>query len=243
MTRRKPARAHRSSPMRRLLPLALLLVIGCAKPRPHVPPPQFSDVVDYLAPGGVAEPARLRGLPKKRARALLLDAQPQATGRRAVNIAYLLVLLRHDRKENRARLVSAMQSCWLDPAARCEPLAARYLAELAAHGDSRLLPPLLDAGTRDAPALAAPLGEFYGDLLLDDPRAFLARIRKWPAADQRRIAALAAAAPRRGASGGLSPAMRRDVMRDLEAITRRKRDKLTPAARIFLAAFASAPAR
>ena len=243
MPRRKAIAPPRSSLVRRLLPLALLLLAGCAKPRPPVPPPQFSDVVDYLAPGGIAEPARLRGLPKKRARALLLDAQPQAAGRRAVHIAYLLALLRHERKENRARLLSAMQSCWQDPATECEPLAARYLAQLAAHGDSRLLPPLLDAGTHDAPALAQPLGEFYGDLLLDDPRAFLARVRKLPAAGQRRIAALAAAAPRRDASGGLSPAMRRDVMRDLEAITRRKRDKLAPAARIFLDAFASAPAR
>lgn len=242
MTRKAPA-AQRSLLMPRLVPLALMLLAGCAKPRLPVPPPQFSDVVEYLAPGGVVEPARLTALPKRRARALLVEAQPTAKDLRAVNIAYLLVLLRHERKENRARLLQAMQSCWQDSAAGCEPLAASYLCALADRGDTRLLKPLLDAGTHDAPALAQPLGEFYGARLLDDPRAFLSRIRKWPAEEQRRIAVLAAAAPRRKpASGGLSPAMRRDVVRDLEAITQRRRDQLKPVARIFLDAFAEQPA-
>lgn len=240
MPRRKAIPRARSSTMRRLLPLALLLLVACAKPRPPVPPPQFSDVVDYLAPGGVVEPARLSALPKQRARALLLAAQPQASGRRAVNIAYLLVLLRHERKQNRARLLQAMQSCWQDSAAACEPVAAGYLAALADRGDTRLLRPLLAAGAHDAPALAAPLGEFYAGRLLDDPRAFLSALRKRPPQEQKKIAALAAAAPRRGSSGGLSPAMRRDVVRDLEAITRRKRDRLKPVAQLFLEVFRAA---
>ena len=243
MTRRKAALARRSSLMRRLLPLGLVLLVGCAKARPPVPPPQFEDVVEYLAPGGIAEPARLRGLPKQRARALLVEAQTSAKDLRAVNVAYLLVLLRHERKENRARLLTGMQSCWQDGAAGCQPQAASYLADLAEHGDSSLLKPLLEAGRHDAPALAQPLGEFYGARLLDEPREFLGRIRKWPVEEQRRLAALAAGAERRGTSGGLSPAMRRDVMRDLEAITRRRRDKLKPVARLFLDAFTAQPAR
>jgi hypothetical protein len=225
--------------MRRLLPLALLFVLllmaGCSRSRrPPVPPPQFDDVVEFLAPGGIAEPARLSALSKKRARALLLEAQPAASGRRATNVAYLLMLLRHDSKKNRERLLQAMQSCWQGPAAGCDPGAAGYLATLAERGDTRVTRHLLDAAALAPAELAAPLGEFYGARLLDDPRGFLASIRKRPPEEQRKIAVLAAAAPRRGSSGGLSLAMRRDVQRDLEAILKRKREKLKPLARIFL---------
>lgn len=219
-----------------LLAFALLLAAGCARPRrSSVPPPQFEDVVEFLAPGGVAEPARLTALPRKRAVALLVEAQAAATGERAEHVAYLLALLRHDYKTNRERLALTLASCGAGGA--CQPLSARYLAELASRGDRDAERALLAAAASAARQLAEPLGVFFADRLLSDLRPFLEKVRKLPYEQQRRVAELAAAAPRRGSSGGLSAAMRRDVMADLERITHRRRDRLKPVATTFLDAF------
>jgi hypothetical protein len=201
---------------------------GPITPEPSSPPPTpptsptsptspapAPDLVQELLPDGapIAAP-QLTPIEQARIIPRLAAAQPQAAGKRARRIAFLLAALDSDYEKNRNLLVQALRGCNERPAGKsCDEDTARFVIILHDQGHPELLGPLLAAGrTGDGP-VAEALGVLYHQVLTERPEEFVAAIRTLEPGLQDRLCKLAG----RGA-GGSTPGETDELNRRLKGI-------------------------
>jgi hypothetical protein len=89
---------------------------------------------------------------------------------------------------------------------------------------------LLDAGRTSDGALGEILGNFYSNVLVKTPRAFLFALRSRPSKQQRHLCWMAGATD----GSGMGTEMLRQVRHSLRVISSRRNDSLSSVARICL---------
>jgi len=133
---------------------------------------------------------------------------------------------------NRAAALRTLKGCSTRPITLgCSEDTAGYLIGLYERGDHSLLQPLLNAGPTSDGALAEILGDFYSNVLSQNPRAFLSAVRPRRVKDQRHLCWMAGVTD----GGGMGTEMLRDVRHSLRVISSRRSDRLSSVARICLA--------
>jgi hypothetical protein len=195
---------------------------GRIPPEPFSPPPTpptsptpTPDLVQQLLPDGapIAAP-QLTPIEQERIIPRLTAAQPQAAGKRAQRIAFLLAALDSDYEKNRTFLLQALRGCGERPAAKsCDEDTARFVIVLHDQGHPELLAPLLAAGRAGDGPVAEALGVLYHQVLTERPEGFVAAIRTLDPALQDRLCKLAG----RGA-GGSTPGETDELNRRLKGI-------------------------
>jgi hypothetical protein len=232
--------------MRHLVAFPLLILVlafgGCAARSARVPPPTFTDVMDVLVEDGIAQPERLRIFKRRQAVRLLKGVQLNAQGERAQQAAYLMGVLKHQRKQNRELLLHALNYC-IDSDDVCAQQNALYLVDLYNRGDAGALKPLLRAGLRAQGGAADALGAFYGNLILDNPHWFLKEAERALTVDEQKVIAGVTARGVRSGTGvvRMTRAMQRDLERDLRKMSDSRKEKLRPAAATWLAELEAMP--
>ena len=173
------------------------------------------DIVDRLMPKGVpTELALPRGAAVKKTVAELQAARKQAEGKRAQQIAFLLATLKSDYEVNRDFLMQALEGCNSVPAEDCYPDTAAFVIALYDGGDTSVLRPLLKVGSKAGGRLGTTLGNFYADMLTQQPQPFVDGIASLPPEAQRNLCALAAST----SSGGMTAEERSQVRSRLQEI-------------------------
>jgi len=133
---------------------------------------------------------------------------------------------------NRAAALRTLRGCATRPIALgCSEDTAEYLIGLYDRGDRSLLNPLLAAGASSDGALSEILGDFYSNVLLKNPRVFLASVRSQPRKQVGHLCWMAGVTD----GGGMGTEMLRDVRHSLRVISSRRTDPLSSIARICLA--------
>jgi hypothetical protein len=133
---------------------------------------------------------------------------------------------------NRADGLRILKGCATWPLTLgCSEDTAGYLIGLYDRGDRSLLRPLLDAGLHSDGALAEILGDFYSNVLEKNPRAFLSSLRSRPTVQQRHLCWSAGVTD----GGGMGTQMLLNVRHSLRVISSRRKDRLSPVARVCLA--------
>ncbi|HYG99856.1 MAG TPA: hypothetical protein VD837_12050 [Terriglobales bacterium] len=168
-------------------------------------------IVAFLLPDNVAYPERLPEVPTADAIAALTTAQADAMGTRGDAIAYLMVVLGHERDANRTRLANSLRDCTRDPES-CDERMVAYLGNLFERGDSLALEPLLNAA--ETGKLTDSLGATYGDMIAHDTRAFVSAVSRRSDKEQRRICRMVAS----GDGAGLPDESSGDIESALQKI-------------------------
>ena len=125
---------------------------------------------------------------------VLNQAQVEAKNERAISIAFLLAALGNDYEANRTKLLDALKGCANKPypeQAECSSFVADYLMELCRRGDFSSFRPLFDVTTKADGAFAESLGDFYSDMLYEQPEQFLKSLSSYPKNEQRDLCSLA----------------------------------------------------
>lgn len=179
----------------RSFPLAVLLLLGttCAQTSP---PAAQRDIVRVLMPDDLPlKKVPAGSVPRDQAIQELTSAKKDATGKRALKIAFLLAIEAADYPQNRDYLLNALQNC-KSPASKnpCDEDSGVYLVSLYRRGHLELLQPLLDAGQTRHAALAELLGNFYSGVISHSAASFLAGIGSLPPAEQKNLCYMAGAA-------------------------------------------------
>lgn len=169
-------------------------------------------IVNFLLPDNIAYPERLSQVSATDAVAALSKDQADATGTRADAIAFLLILLGHDKDANRGRLVASIRNCTQDPD-NCDDRVIAYAGNLYVRGDAQVLDPLLDAAK--APGLAESLGSTYDDMMASDTRIFITGVSHRPENEQRRICRIVAS----GDGAGLPDESADDIESTLQELS------------------------
>ena len=125
---------------------------------------------------------------------VLKEAQPEAKNQCALGIAFLLAALGDDYEANRGKLLDALKECANKPyPEQCTDFIADYLMELCRKGDFSLLRPIFDVSKNADGAFAESLGDFYSDMLYEQPEQFLRALSPYPKNKQRDLCASAGA--------------------------------------------------
>lgn len=169
--------------------------------------------VNFLLPDNVAYPERLSQIPASEAISALAGAQPEATGTRADAIAYLLVLLGHDKDANRSRMTGSIRECSRDPE-NCDDRVIAYAGNLFERGDRVIVDPLLDAAK--TPSLAETLGGTYDDMVARDAGAFITALSRRSEDEQRRVCRMVAS----GDGSGLPDESASDIESALQELAK-----------------------
>jgi hypothetical protein len=174
------------------------------------------DIVRELMPDDAPLHApRLTPAEKSQAVKRLEAAQRQATGERAQQIAFLLAALGSNYSKNRDYLVRALHRCYHATAkSNCDEETGGFLVALYKSGHDELLPPLLAAWVTDHAALLELLGDFYSDVLTEEPAKFLRSLEPFPIATQNSICGLAGA----GDGGGIAQETLQKARKRLKAV-------------------------
>jgi hypothetical protein len=129
---------------------------------------------------------------------------------------------------NRAAALRALKGCSTRPITLgCSEDTAGYLIGLYDHGDRALLRPLLDAGIHSDAALSEMLGDFYSNVLSNNPRRFLSSLRSRSFKQQRHLCWMAGNTD----GSGMGTDMLDHVRRSLRVIASRRNDPLSSIAR------------
>ena len=174
------------------------IAAGQNKPNP--------DIVATLLPNG--DPHRMLKLsaPEKQAAIKqLLAVQKESTGKKQVQVAFLLAALGSDYARNSKYLIGNLRDCaGPSPESNCDANATgEFLIVLYEHGHQDVLKPLMLTGLgTDNAALQESLGGFLSRVLIASPEVFLDAIRPLTAKTQRRVCDLTG----RTDGGGMSPA-------------------------------------
>ena len=102
----------------------------------------------------------------------------------------------------RARLLAELRRCvHPGPPYKCDETSVYKVARLYQQGDKSVLPKLMDVTPRSDGALSEALGDFFNELLCDQPKTFLQAVARRPRAQQDKLLLLAAAADGSGMGG------------------------------------------
>ena len=127
----------------------------------------------------------------------LVKEQPQATGERAMDVAYALAVFNSDYQQNRDYLFSMFEACLSNPSRPviediCDDRRLyKELANLYWRGDNDLLLPLLRAAEETRAGAVDGAGRFYADLLDRRNAEFLLGLGSLPVENQKTVCKLA----------------------------------------------------
>ena len=184
-----------------MLAITILLFSFCFPSQAAQKPP--ADIVQKLLPNP-NNPSSVV-LPKPAERAddikLLKEAQRDASGFRAQQLSFVLAALNVDYERNRDYLIWVLRGCDVPEIKNgCDENTGQYLVYLL-HGHRDVLAPLLDAATKDYNAVASEgLGSFFAGFAANSPDDFLAAVRSFPVAGQKRACSFAGS----GDGGGMA---------------------------------------
>jgi hypothetical protein len=121
---------------------------------------------------------------------VLKEAQVEAKNERALSSAFLLAALGNDYEANRKKLLEALRECANKPE---EDFVADLLMRLCRRGDFSLFRPLFDVSKNADGGFSESLGEFYSDMVYEQPEQFLTALSPYPKNKQRDLCSLAGA--------------------------------------------------
>jgi hypothetical protein len=173
--------------------ISIMVALASASPPAQNATGTQEDIVHELMPNGVSlKDLSLKPAEKAQAIKRLESAQPQAAGKRAQQIAFLLATFGSNYGKSRDYLVHALKGCG-HPTGKdqCDEDTAGFLIALYNSGHDELLRPLLAAGESSDGALAEMLGDFYSNVLTGRSAQFIESIRLFPLARQKSICSLA----------------------------------------------------
>lgn len=139
------------------------------------------EILNALIPNGVwADASKLESFERAEVIRVLQEAKGGVQGDRALAITFLLAALKEDYPANRSKLLDALTECRRLPYPRqCADFVSSYLMELVRRGDVSLLKPLFDISDLADGGFGEALGDFYSEMLQEQPEQFLLALRPY----------------------------------------------------------------
>jgi hypothetical protein len=204
-----------------------------AQPRTQT---RSEEILRVLMPNGIwGDASQLDKFDRSEEIQVLKDAQVKAKDERAIGIAFLLAALGHDYEVNRDVLLKAMSECAqksYPEEAQCNFFVADYLMELCRRGDASLYQPIFNVSDEADGAFSQSLGNFYSDMLREQPEQFLKALASRPRKEQRDYCQHASSED----GSGMGEERLRDVRQVLSRISALPDRQLAPVARTCLLA-------
>ena len=158
-------------------------------------PDRDGEVLSLVLPGGTwVDSTELDKFPRAELIKVLKRAEINASGDRALGIAFLLAMLNEDYVMNTNLLLNGLSRCRQKPypeAAACADYLSSYLMELSRRGDTTLLGPIFEVSDLADGAFAESLGGFYSDMLNMQPNRFLEALSHYSREHQNLVCELA----------------------------------------------------
>jgi hypothetical protein len=180
-----------------------------------------NEILSLLLPndGSWADVSQLEKFERSEAIKTLKAAELNASGDRALSIAFLLAVLKQDYEVNRSKLLTALSEYRrreYPQKLNCAECISGYLVELAQRGDTSLYTPLVEVSDLADGALAESLGVFYSDALSRHTKEFVGALTPLSEHSQDLVCDLAS----REDGGGMADETFKTVKRSLNALGR-----------------------
>ncbi|MDT7541033.1 MAG: hypothetical protein QOE33_937 [Acidobacteriota bacterium] len=135
---------------------------------------------------------------------------------------------RTSRVSRRSQLLEELKKCVSPrPQNQCDEMSVDEVAELYKQGDKNVMTNLMDVAPHSDGALSESLGVFFGELICEKPRTFLAAVARRPRSERENLLFLASAGDGSGMPCRHLPVLRRR----LKNISTNRSDKLSSLAR------------